>query len=441
MKTIRWLLVLALLCVTAPSFSQYADGGLGYMGTEGGLIMGGVGLTKIDDQTYFSINFRPELAFGKFGVGLNVNLLYDTETGHIRSKDWDTGYDYFRMIRYLRYGHKWDKVYARVGTLDAARLGHGFILNYYTNEASYDNRKIGLAFDLDFGRFGFETIASNLGRAELVGGRVYYRPLLGIVTVPIIKNFAVGATYTRDFDPDVWSGTDDGVSVYGFDFELPIIKTQLLNTMLYFDWAQLNGYSSIENESRTFGSGRAIGVSTSIDNLGGLIDLSAKLERRWMGEEFVASFFDPFYEIYRYQEMNGNRQYKTDLLIGLPDTKGVFGELYGGLLGNKVRLLGNFIRLDDQERSGALHLAADAPDAVPTVAAHATYDKIAIEKTGDVFTLDNNSVARVGLGYKIKPYLILYVDYIWTFVETEPGSKTYKPQERIEPKLVFVYNF
>ena len=441
MKTIRWLLVLALLCVTAPSFSQYADGGLGYMGTEGGLIMGGVGLTKIDDQTYFSINFRPELAFGKFGIGLNVNLLYDTETGHIRSKDWDTGYDYFRMIRYLRYGHKWDKVYARVGTLDAARLGHGFILNYYTNEASYDNRKIGLAFDLDFGRFGFETIASNLGRAELVGGRVYYRPLLGIVTVPIIKNFAVGATYTRDFDPDAWSGTDDGVSVYGFDFELPIIKTQLLNTMLYFDWAQLNGYSSIENESRTFGSGRAIGVSTSIDNLGGLIDLSAKLERRWMGEEFVASFFDPFYEIYRYQEMNGNRQYKTDLLIGLPDTKGVFGELYGGLLGNKVRLLGNFIRLDDQERSGALHLAADAPDAVPTVAAHATYDKIAIEKTGDVFTLDNNSVARVGLGYKIKPYLILYVDYIWTFVETEPGSKTYKPQERIEPKLVFVYNF
>jgi hypothetical protein len=441
MKTIRWLLVLALLGITVPSFSQYADGGLGYMGTEGGLIMGGVGLTKIDDQTYFSINFRPELAFGKIGVGLNVNLLYDTDTGHIRSKDWDTGYDYFRLIRYIRYGYKWDKVYARVGTLDAARLGHGFILNYYTNEASYDNRKIGLAFDLDFGRFGFETVTSNLGRAELVGGRVYYRPLLGVVTIPIIKNFAVGATYGRDFDPDDWSGTDDGVSVYGFDFELPILKTQVLNIMLYFDWAQIHGYSSVENESRTFGSGRAIGVSTSIGNLGGFIDLSAKLERRWMGEEFMASFFDPFYEIYRYQEINGNRQYKTDLLIGLPDTKGVFGELYGGLLGNKVRLLGMFTRLDDQERSGALHLAADAPDAVPTVAAHATYDKIAIEKTSDVFTLDNNSVARVGLGYKIKPYLILYVDYIWTFVETELGSKSYKPQERIEPKLVFVYNF
>jgi len=438
--------LLAVVCILLATFAagkaQYADGGLGYMGKEGGMLMGGFGVTTIDSLTYFTINFRPELAFGKLGIGLNIDLLYDTDSGHIRTKDWDSSYDYFRLLRYLRWGHKLDPVYARVGTLDAARLGHGFIMNYYTNEASYDERKIGLEFDLDFGKFGFETVSNNLGRAEIIGGRGYYRPLQGVITVPIIKNFALGASYSHDFDPDVSTGTDDGVSVYGFDGELPLIKTKVFNSMLYYDWAQIAGYSSIEKKSRTFGHGQAVGISAGLGNLMGLLDIYAKLERRWLGKEFMPSFFDPFYEIQRYQLQDGLELHKTDMLLSLTgETKGVFGELYGNLLGNKVRLLGTFSRLDEQKKSGALHLAADAPDAVPAVAAHATYDKIRVETVDDVFTLDYNSVARVGLGYKIKPYLILYMDYIWTFVETKPNSRVYKPQERIEPKLVFAYQF
>ena len=442
-KFVAGLFVVVLAFVVTPAQAQMADPSYGYFGPgqEGGMFMGGMGLTKIDDQTYFSINLRPEIAFGKFGLGLNVNLLYDTETGHIRSKDWNDSYDYFRLIRYVRYGYKWDKVYVRAGTLDAARLGHGLILNYYTNEANYDERKIGLAFDLDFGQFGFETVTSNLGRAELIGMRAFYRPLVNIINVPIIKNVAFGGTFVHDFDPDAWSGSDDAASAVGLDVELPLLKTGILTSMLYYDWAQLSGYSSLEDESRTFGSGRAVGLMVSLGNLVGLIDISAKLERRWLGEEFAPSFFDAFYEIYRFQIQNGIELHKIDTLIGLGKTKGIFGELYGGLMGNKVRLLGMFSKLDDVERSGALHLSADAPDAIPTIAAHATYDKMAVEEVGDVFTLDNNSVARVGVGYKIKPYLIMYMDYIWTFVETEPGSKVYKPQERIEPKLVFTYQF
>ena len=46
----------------------------------------------------------------------------------------------------------------------------------------------------------------------------------------------------------------------------------------------------------------------------------------------------------------------------------------------------------------------------------------------------------MGLGYKIKPYLILYVDYIWNFVYNEQTDR-YEPQERIEPRLSFVYRF
>lgn len=437
----KLLILLGLLSLVGAAAAQYADAGFGYWGANQGSnqLIGGVGITKIDDQTYFSIGFRPELSFGKIGVGLNINLLYNTETGGIRAKDWDSGYDYLRILRYLRYGRKFDPVYARVGTLDAARLGHGFIINYFTNEANYDERKIGLEFDLDFGEFGFETLASNVGRAELLGFRGYYRPLYGS-HVPILKNFAIGASMTGDMDPDTWSGTSDGVMVYGVDMELPIIKTKVFNTMLYADWAQIHGYTATESRSRDFGSGVAVGVSAGLGNLMGLLDVQARLERRWLGKEFMASFFDPFYEIQRFQVFGEDKYYKTDMLLGLEKTQGTFGELYGNLLGNKVRLLGMLSKLDDQP-SGNMHLAADATEAIPWVAAHATYDKIGLENAEDVFTLDNNSVARVGLGYKIKPYLIFYMDYIWTFVETETGSRTYKPQERIEPKVAFVYNF
>jgi hypothetical protein len=444
MRRNLWM-VMILVGLVGIGYAQYYDGGLGYTGEEGGRFLGGLGFTSISEggetKNYVSIGFRPELAFGKFGVGLNINLLYDTESGGIRTKDWNDSYDYFRMLRYLRYGHKLDKTYARVGTLDAARLGHGFVMNYFTNEASYDNRKVGLEFDLDLGQFGFESAVSNLGRSELMGMRGYVRPLYSL-ELPIISRFAVGATFARDFDPDVNTKSDDGISAYGFDLELPLIRSAVFNTMLYFDYATLRGYTSNSLESRSFGSGQAVGIYSGLGNLFGVLEVAARLERRWLGKEFIASYFDPFYEIDRYKIVGGDTTRKADALLNITqETRGVFGELYGNVLGNRIRLLGMLSRLDDQPNSGRLHLAADAPDVIPILAAHATYDKSNIEKVHDVFTLDSQSVARVGLGYKIKPYLIAYVDYIWTYVETESGSHVYRPQERVEPKLVFSYNF
>ena len=429
MKTTLMVLIGLIVIGSGIGLAQYADGSLGYL-QEGGMIMGGVGFAQIDDETYFTINFRPELAIGKFGMGLNVNLLFNTETGEIRAKDWDSGYDYARMIRYLRYGRKNDPVYTRVGTLDAARLGHGSIINYYTNEASYDERKIGLAFDIDFGMWGFESVASNLGRAELIGGRAFFRPLRGVTDIPIIKNLAVGGTFARDFDPDAYTGTDDGVSVFGLDVELPLLRAKMAYSTLYYDWAKIDGY----------GNGHSFGIMAGLRNIGGMIALHARLERRLLGKKFIASYFDAFYEVQRYQPFGDTAIRKHETLKDITEeTKGVFGELQGGILNNTVRLIGMFSRLDEQKKSGIMHFAADAPN-IPMVAAHATYDKINIETVEDVFTLDANSVARVGLGYKIKPYLIFYCDYIWTFVLDEDKNQ-YKPQERIEPRLVFVYNF
>jgi len=392
-----------------------------------GVLDGGLGFTAIDEESYFTISFRPEITLGKFGLGLDLRFLYNTKTGHIRSKDWDSGYDYSRMIRYIRYGHKGDPLYTKIGTLDAVRLGHGFIMNYYTNEANYDERKIGLIFDLDLGPYGFESMTSNLGRLEVVGLRAYWRPLRRVINIPIIKNIAFGGSFVTDVDQDSYRDTKDGIAVWGLDAELPLIDGRLFRSFLYADFAQIMAY----------GSGAATGISAGLKVPAGILNLQAKLERRFLGEKFIPSYFDAFYEIDRYIPGYGRKEQR--LYAVTEGHRGTYGELYARVLG-QIELIGTFQRLDDQRKSGVLHLQALAPKAIPGLAFHATYDKKEIETIEDIRTLDSRSVARAGAGYKIRPYLTLYVDYIWSFVYDEE-KESYKPQERIEPRLALSYNF
>ncbi|MBN1465604.1 hypothetical protein JXA02_07590 [candidate division KSB1 bacterium] len=440
-KITLFALVLLFLCLSA--HAQIAEGGLSYMGSNSSIFYGGVGLTTIESETesntYFNVHLRPELAFGKLGVGLNINLLFNTQSGELRKEDWDRPEAWLQQIRYVRWGRKFDPLYVHAGTLDAARLGHGSIVNYYSNAASWDSRKFGAALDIDFGVAGFESIASTFARTELIAGRAYVRPLRMAMPVPVLKNLAIGATYAQDFDPDGQGDSDDAVSVYGFDAELPLIKNSTIGLYFYYDWAQIAGYSYRENQSRTFGAGQFAGVAADLGNLVGLAELHAKFERRWMGAEFAPAFYDAFYEIQRYRE-GGVR--KADMLLDITEARtGWFGEFWGKILDDRIRLLGMYTFLDNVSESGALHAELDAPDVVPVLAMHATYDKMGINTVGDVFSLDNRSIARVGVGYKINTFLILYLDYIWTFEETAPGSNQYRPQERFEPKLVLAYKF
>jgi hypothetical protein len=395
--------------------------------------MGGMGFAVIEGETYYTINLRPELAIGKFGLGLDIPLRYHTETSHIRGEDWNESYDYFRALRYVRYGQKRrDKFYTRVGALDAARLGHGFIMNYYNNSLLYEERKIGLEWDIDFGIGGFEAMTNNLGRREIFGGRLYYRPLQLVTEMPIIKNFALGATYVIDDDPDGLRSTDDRVSAFGLDAELPIIQTQFARLALYGDLAKI----------KDFGSGQTAGVEFELHGIAGVFDFGAQLERRFLGEKFLPAYFGPFYELERqsYPLKNGQNIPKIQFLHRQNQTThGTFGMLHGHVL-NAVNILGTYERRDNVPRSGILHIEASLPDAVPKIAARAMYDDKNIDTFDDVFEMDENSAARIGLGYKISPFLIFYMDYIYTF-RFDTTTQDFVVQKRFEPQLALAFTF
>lgn len=421
------LVVVLIPLMIQPGFAQITPGFMG-MPYANGVFYGGAGLGFIDGESHIIFALRPELVFSKFGIGLDINLRYNTETGELRREDWNSSYDVLRAIRYARYGHKRDPFYTRVGTLDAARLGHGLIMNFYNNELVYDDRKVGLEFDVDAGLWGFESMTSNLGRLEIIGARGYYRPFYQSSPLPALGSLAIGATVVSDTDPDQFRATDDDVTIYGLDVEIPIIEYPMFRTALYGDVAKISG----------FGSGKAVGVEVNVRTTAGLLEVTARVERRFLGREFLPSFFGPFYEIERFRlDSTGTAIRKTDLLPAIQsETRGIFGALFGSVAGI-IQLMGTFERLDDRPNSGQLHLGAYVPETMPNISARALYNKSGIGSVGDVFSLDERSQARAGLGYRINPFVVLFLDYVWTF-RVDPATGRVLTQERFEPQLAIV---
>jgi hypothetical protein len=390
-------------------------------------IEGGLGITYINGAPYMTFSISPDLSFGKIGVGLNIELLFDNRNNlAFRDTGWDNP---FRMIRYLRYGKKYDRFYGRIGSLQGATLGNGMIMWQYSNMANYDFRKIGLVFDVDFNLVGFETMINKLDlqRPEIFGGRLYVRPIINS-GLPVINDLEFGGTYVTDQDPDTTKDTNDQISEWGADVSLPIFKTKLIYTKLYFDYAQIIDY----------GNGKAVGVFMNIPGIMNLFDISVKFEHRWIGERFIPSYFDALYELQRsvYNESGENKQ---SILAMAPKGEGLFGQLAGTIIG-KFHLMGSFQKMNDVPHSGLMHFEALMPDLVPSFRLRATYDKTNIETFEDVRTLDIFSVASAELGYKIYPFVYLSIRYRWNFIYNE-DLQAYETQERIEPRISFAYEF
>ena len=107
------------------------------------------------------VSIAPELAFGKFGVGLDLNLRISSEDQKVRPGDFDGG----RFVRHVRWGHKGDDVYAR-WYFGLFKTWSGSIMYQYKNSPSYDDRRLGSEFDLIL-KIGFETVYGDFARAGL----------------------------------------------------------------------------------------------------------------------------------------------------------------------------------------------------------------------------------------------------------------------------------
>jgi len=385
----------------------------------GGSLKFGPGFMRIDGQNYLSFNIEPELAFGKIGVGLRIPLLIDTETWKLREVDWDSSRDYARLLRYIRYGVKRDPFYVRVGELSNTLFGHGFSVYYYNNNIDLDYPKRGMQLDIDFQKFGFESMISNFGKKELYGVRGYARPLqiLG-KEIPVIKNFAVGLTMITDQDAML----PEPVNIFGFDLEQPLVHNDMLDLYLYFDWSSIGSW-----DTQDHGNGTAYGIATDIRGIAGLFAIGAKFEMRNLSEGFTAGLIGPLWDVNKTRIM-------ADLRTA-PKANGWYGELVGTVLG-RISLSGMYFETGESGLGDQFVMHADATKLVPGFSLQGFFVKQNIQEGKDLFTLDEDAMTIVELGYKPMPIMTVLMRYSWSYVwdDSVPG---YVNQKRIEPRVQF----
>ncbi len=129
--------------------------------------LGSMGSVTIDGKLYNQISIRPELAYGRLGIGLDVYLYFNDDgiyDGNWNFSSVNSSYKtIIDKVYYLRWGSKNDDLYFRVGALPNVTLGYGILVNKYSNIMQYpDIRRIGLDFITKLkGRYKINIIHSD----------------------------------------------------------------------------------------------------------------------------------------------------------------------------------------------------------------------------------------------------------------------------------------
>lgn len=311
---------------------------------------------NINGTVWNKILLSPIFRVGKFGVGLYLvsywdgkNNIYDT-TKWYNSYEYDFGFvndtfvvtdfldDLFKKILFLSYGGKGEEVFIRIGSIPDMTLGHGFVMDRYSNMLGFPAvRKIGLQFDLDFGYWGFESAIADLSRSRLFGGRIFFRPLYGTF---VIGNLAIGISGVVDLEP-LGSSFEGNPSVFfvSGDFDFPVVDIGVFSLVLFTDVSKAGIYINDMNQSPysaifsskgyTQGFNLLNGEGISAGIKGSIISLVPyRIEYRRITGSFIPSYFDALYDVQRESRL------LSLVLSNLPPFNGILG--YSGVYVSNV---------------------------------------------------------------------------------------------------------
>jgi len=357
-----------------------------------GFQMGGaVGTIMMGDNVYTRIRLMPEITFGKIGIGLDFDLLIDSD-GNIKEDEWDEFKDYANKIYYIRYGHRSDPFFGRIGGFPAYSLGHGLVMRDYSNMLRYPEvRQIGLQLGgkIPVAGLELEGFTSNLTENEILAGRVTFLPL-GSTEIPLLKNIRFGSTIAHDrnqikglidsdddeypdvyddypYNDDAHNEVDEEIDFYrDLYFELHPDSSETAFQDWFEDSPTLDElrnspFSELGEDdvtvigvdyelplisNKVFYLSHYSEVAKILDHNMGFIFpgfyskfliFHANLEFRFYQEDFIPAFFDELYDeqravAYHFEETGlDSVETKEDKLIGTTETKGWYGSLTADL--------------------------------------------------------------------------------------------------------------
>jgi len=284
-----------------------------------------LGAETIDKTSYQYLSLLPDFGYGPWGLGIDLSLHFEFNRNgefgfYPRSKDW---YDpeasagvnidkYLARLAYIRYGHKGDPLYAQLGWLPSTTLGTGFVVSGYNNGALRPNTRLtGLILDasgslISVPWIGWESFVGNLSTLDLVGARIYAKPL-GLIYPedPILKNTQLGFTVVADTNPYVRSAVSGSGQVVVLDIDAlaPLYSSEVFTTR-----------ATVDLTAEGTRTGAAFGLGGSLVRF-----VSWGFQIRALGENFIPNYFDQGYELSRVSKYLVNK--------GIRNIPGGFGYL------------------------------------------------------------------------------------------------------------------
>jgi hypothetical protein len=448
--------------------------------TVGSIIIGGV---NIDGKNYQQIGMRLDIPIGKLGIGADIQLLIDEE-GKIREDDWDEFEDYLDKIFYLRWAHKGDPFYVKVGGLDYTYLGYNILVDGYSNMIEYPTyKRIGMELAFEGDKFGGELLINNYKElfsdepGLLLGMRGYYK---------VWGDLSFGATFASDFneynglrdndedgypneidrypeeekyateydyfldqsgssafaDSAVVYGIIDGLKredlenfnnktkqsvAWGFDIGYPLYKGSFASIDVYGQWAQIKDY------------GNGFSAPAFRITAGPFV---FRAEYRHTDGEFLFGYFNQAYELERAVYRGTTYVTKQETLEGVPSLDGYFVGMHFDGWGI-FRLNVNYQDLIGEDdvscKSLSGELAIDENLFKKLAAAKAYYMQSNIE---DIQWKTPSTVFGYVLGYNVSEGTAVLFDYRYTFKDKDGDGDVNSDDEMIKSisvttKIVF----
>jgi TonB family protein len=315
----------------------------------------------------FSLGLGTPLRFQLFDLNGVQPLQPETyelatkDAGRFRTEDWDRLFvlpysDWIRPLRYASYGKKEDQFFFEVQRVNPITIGHGQLMRRYAPNVDIDESNLFAELDAyaDFG--GVELIAGPLPIPRIVGGLVFVKPLGLFMDDTLSKSLSFGASYVTDLNapttlyrsidpvlgrpqlavdlqrfvyPERDSIIGRQVQGAGIDAEVKALKWEFIDLKVYADYSHLvfpdipeanidafnGGGATVGALLRlSFGSTpvRAFSEESEDVRFGRLPrEMKAAHAARFRGEarafspQYLPSYWNPLYEIDRFQLSNG----------------------------------------------------------------------------------------------------------------------------------------
>ncbi len=413
-----------------------------------------LGYTNIAGENFVGLTLAPEFNFGKVGLGLHIPILYNLNAQEIRTEIFEDGVGPARLIRYVRYGtQKRDPYYFLIGELDNIMMGFGGLVNNYSNTTSYEKRKLGLHFDVNYrGLGGIEGMYSDFDPSSLnlFAIRPYVRPL-ATTGIPVASTLEIGATYLTDKDQTKiqtsdststkYIFTEPGISAFNIDAGITVLQVPFIQIDIFGGFSKLNvssqplidavaaiatlpGASDAATDGFKNGQGFSVGVNFRFHFIADILSTDVRIERLSFKDHFIPQFFDTSYEL--------NKDLRILNLGSAEKQGGMYGSLTGHII-QKVKLGGSLMIPDNISASSPalVRLHADVERLANKISLHGSYVKGNLATLKDAFKFDENSLAKVRFVYHMNKFLTAGVDYYWAFAIDENGA--YKATSYVSP--------